>query len=490
MYRLRSTVPVIIELTSLLPIIGMYLLMLAVAMLPPALIGYVYDEANWYEFLVSFAVTAVSGFFFTRIAKDPHFGYRIRSIFLLTSLVWVFVAIFATLPFLLIEHISFTNAFFETVSGITTTGSTVLSGLDTHEHSILLWRSLLQWLGGIGFVVTGIALLPFLNVGGMRLFRSESSDWSEHLTPRIGNLAREIMALYLSLSLLCMLAYYWSGMTPFEAINHAMATISTGGFSTSDQSLGYFSPAAHWVACFFMLVGGLPFMLIIQSWRTRSARVFLDAQVRGYFAFLALAIAGLTLWLYLHSSYDFLDSLRLSSVNVISVVTTTGFAVTDYSAWGTFALLSFFFLTLVGGCSGSTAGGVKIFRFQLAGIFLRQEMLKLVHPNAVVRWKYNGKAVNADVIRSLIAFSWAFLLTIMLITLLLALGGLDKITSLSAAMTAVANVGPGLGDIIGPAGNFAPLHDFHKWVLSIGMLLGRLEVLTVLVILFPAFWRR
>lgn len=408
---------------------------------------------------------------------------------MLTTSVWLAVAIFAAIPFILIEHISYTDAFFETLSGVTTTGSTILSGLDELEHSILLWRSLLQWLGGIGFVVTGIAVLPFLNVGGMRLFRTESSDWSERSQPQMKSLARTLLLIYLLLTLACTLAFMLAEMTFFEAINHAMTTVSTGGFSTSDQSLGHFSEGAQWVACLFMVLGGLPFLLLVQSIKGGGLTVLRDEQVRGYLQFLLVVSLALSLWLTWHSDYDFWTALRLSAVNIVSVVTTTGFAVTDYSVWGTFPLMLFFFLILVGGCSGSTAGGVKIFRFQLAIKFLRYEMASLLHPNSVVAWKYNDHIINADIIRALVAFSMAFFLTIMLMTLLLSLNGLDHLSSLSAAMSAVANVGPGLGTTVGPATNFASLPDMSKWVLAIGMLLGRLEILTVVVLLLPGFWR-
>ena len=474
----------------LFSITGIYLLLLSLAMLPPAITGYIHGEPDWYEFLYSFGLTFTSGLLLTRVKSSYQYGLGIRTVFLLTVSVWCVVSLYAALPFLLIEHISLADAVFETISGITTTGATVLNNLEQHDYSILLWRSLLQWMGGIGFVITGIALLPILRVGGMRLFWTESSDWTAPKTAGVDRLARSIVLLYLVITIACALAFLAAGMTAFEAVNHAMTTVSTGGFSTSDGSLGNFSPAAHWVACVFMLLGSLPFILLLRGWRRRSAEPLMDAQVRGFLLFLAIVITVIALWLQRHSEYGLLDSLRLCAVNIISVVSTTGFTVTDYSSWGVFPMMVFLLLTTVGGCSGSTAGGVKIFRFQVAGLFLRQELMKLVHPRITTSFEYNRQRISPELMRSLVAFSWAYLCSVGVIALLLALSGLDPLTSLSGALTALANVGPGMGDVIGPANNFSALHEYHKWVLSVGMLLGRLEIITVLVIFFPPFWYR
>ncbi len=278
-------------------------------------------------------------------------------------------------------------------------------------------------------------------------------------------------------------------MTWFEAINHAMTAIATGGYSTSDNSMGNFGPAAHWVAVVLMLAGSLPFTLYVATIRGNRTALIRDEQVRGFLSILAVTCLLFSLWLWLHSNYAYLDALRIVTLNVVSVVTTTGFALGDYSQWGDFAVMVFFYLTFVGACSGSTAGGLKIFRFQVAYTLLRGGLKQLVHPRAVFKQKYNGHNLDEDIVRSILTFSFFFTITIGLIALLLAMIGLDWITALTAAATAVCNVGPGLGPIVGPAGNFASLPDSAKWLLTIGMLLGRLEILTVLVLVTPAFWR-
>jgi trk system potassium uptake protein TrkH len=375
------------------------------------------------------------------------------------------------------------------MSGVTTTGSTVLSGLDNMDHSILIWRSLLQWLGGIGFIVMAVAILPFLNVGGMRLFRTESSDWSDKTIPRTQSLAKYLFMVYVGLTVACGMAYHWAGMNWFQAINHAMTTLSTGGYSTSDNSMAAFPERCHWVGIAFMAAGGLPLLTFAQTIQARTLRVWNDAQIKGYLLFLLFVSFGLALWLSSSKNLAFIDALRLSAFNVVSVVTTTGYGLTDYSQWGALAVISFLFLMLVGGCSGSTAGGIKIFRFQIAVAIMREQLKQQFHPNGIFRERYNNRPINEEIVRSLVTFMMLFMLVIVLLTLILVLCGLDPMTSLSGAITAVTNVGPGLGPVIGPAGNFASLPVVAKWALSIGMLLGRLEILTVAVLFHPSFWR-
>jgi trk system potassium uptake protein TrkH len=390
----------------------------------------------------------------------------------------------------LIHHISYTDAFFETMSGITTTGSTILVGLDHASPGLLIWRSMLHWLGGIGFIGMAVAILPLLRVGGMRLFQTESSDWGEKVMPRSHMVAKHILLIYLGLTLIGCMAFWAAGMTPFDAINHSMASISTGGFSTSDLSLANWpQPAVHWVAVVLMIAGSLPFTLYVASLRGHRRALFKDHQVRGFLGFLLVTWLVFGTWLWLHSDNSWLDAFRIVAVNVTSVVTTTGFALGDYTTWGSFAVLLFFYLTFVGGCSGSTAGGLKIFRFQVAYVLLRANLQQLVHPRAVIKQQYNNHNLDEEIVRSLITFSFFFTITIGVIALGLTLMGLDWVTALTGAATAVCNVGPGLGPIIGPAGNFSSLPDGAKWLLTLGMLLGRLEILTVLVLVTRAFWR-
>jgi trk system potassium uptake protein TrkH len=376
------------------------------------------------------------------------------------------------------------------MSGITATGATIFSGLDGMSPGVLIWRSLLHWLGGIGFIAMAVAILPMLRIGGMRLFQTESSDRSDKVMPRSHMVAKYMVLAYVGLSALAVLAFWLAGMNPFDAINHAMSAIATGGFSTSDASLAKWQePAVHWVAVVVMILGSLPFVLYVSTLRGNYQALLRDAQVRGFLFILLSSWLVLATWYWATNQLHWLEALRHVAVNITSVMTTTGFALGDYSLWGPFATMLFFYLGFVGGCSGSTAGGLKIFRFQVAYILLKANLQQLVHPRAVIKQQYNRHRLDEDIVRSILTFSFFFTITIATLALALTLCGLDWITALSGAASTVAGVGPGMGPIIGPAGNFSSLPDSAKWLLTIGMLLGRLEILTVLVLLLPAFWR-
>ncbi|NYS62057.1 Trk system potassium transporter TrkI [Vreelandella salicampi] len=412
--------------------------------------------------------------------------------FLVTTLSWVSISGFASLPLALgAPQLSFTNAVFESVSAITTTGSTILVGIEHLSDGLKLWRGLMQWLGGIGIIVMGIAILPLLKVGGMRLFHTESSDWSDKVMPRTGGIAKATLSIYCFITFTAILAYWLGGMTILDAVVHAMTSVATGGFANSDASFGAYAESPHllWMGSLFMLGGSLPFVLYIRFLRSSRSALWRDQQVRGLLMLLVSVIAGLTFW-RIQSGTDAFEALTHTTFNVISVVTTTGYASDDYTKWGALAVVAFFYLTFVGGCSGSTSGGMKIFRFQVAALLLRNQLRYLIHANGVFPNRYNGHPMTDDVTRGVVAFSFFFFLTIAGLALSLSLMGLDMVTALSGAATAVANVGPGLGDIIGPSGNFASLPNAAKWLLCIGMLMGRLEILTVLVLLTPMFWRR
>ncbi len=472
-------------------ILGIFLITLAVSMAIPMLTLLLFERTDDLNaFLWSSLITLVAGLALVIPGRPAHTHLRPRDMYFLTTASWIVVCCFAALPMVIIQQISYTDAFFETMSGITTTGSTVLTGLDSASPGLLIWRSLTNWLGGIGFIGMAVAILPLLRVGGMRLFQTESSDWGEKVMPRSHMAAKYILLVYIGLSALSALCFWLAGMTPFEAVNHAMSSIATGGFSTSDSSLAHWSqPAVHWVAVLFMILGALPFTLYVATIRGNRRALLKDHQVRGFLGFLLITCLGFGTWLWLNSAHAWLDAVRIVAVNVTSIVTTTGYALGDYSQWGGFAVMVFFYLTFVGGCSGSTAGGMKIFRFQVAYVLLRANLQQLVHPRAVIKQQYNGHNLDEEIVRSILTLSFFFGITIGGIALGLALMGLDWITALTGAATAVCNVGPGLGPIIGPAGNFSSLPDAAKWLLSLGMLLGRLEILTVLVLLTPAFWR-
>ncbi|ANO31715.1 TrkH family potassium uptake protein [Vibrio breoganii] len=480
-----------VNVRPILFVLGLVLSKLALFMYPPTILAIFNPGSGFVEFAQAVAITHLVSFICLSFGRTKQFKLNVRDVFLVTTLVWVVSTIFAALPFVFINHISFTDAYFETMSGITTTGSTVLSGLDDMSHSILLWRSLLQWLGGIGFIVMGVAILPMLNVGGMRLFQTESSDWSDKSSPRVKSVAKNIVVVYLALTLACFASYVATGMTPFEAINHAFTTISTGGYSTSDGSMNHFSHQTQWFSTLFMFLGGLPFLLFVAAYRKQSLSALTkDAQVIGFFKLFMVASLAITAWLVLRDHYEVSDALRVSMFNVVSVLTTTGFGLEDFTAWGTLTTVLFTFLLMMGACSGSTAGGIKVFRFQIALTLLKIQMMKLIHPSGVFVQRYNKRRVNDDIIRSIVAFSLTFFATVLIVAAGLSAMDLDAITSLSGAITAVANVGPGMGSVIGPTGNFSSLPDAAKWLLSFGMLLGRLEILTILVLFLPAFWRR
>ncbi len=415
-----------------------------------------------------------------------------RFMFVLTVSSWLIVALLSALPFYLSNHgISMTDAFFESTSGITTTGATVFSGLDQMDPDLLLWRSILQWMGGIGIIGMFVAVLPFLRVGGMRLFSTESSEWTDKALPRMKTLSRSLLFVYVVLTAFGVLIYWLSGMTLFDAFNHSLTSISTGGFSTSDQSMGKFNDLILLESTLLMILGSLPFFLYVREIHGQHGVLFRDQQVRLFLAILFVVPVLITLYRWWVSPIPFnpLHNYVATLFNVTSVITTTGYASEDYSTWGPLAFVVFFFLMFVGGCSGSTAGGMKIFRFQLSLIILREQLMRLLHPRAVLSRNFNGRAVSDEIISSMIAYTFIFLLSLLVITVALAAMELDFITAITGALSALTNVGPGLGDIIGPADNFAPLPDAAKWVLSIGMLMGRLEVLSVVIVLSPAFWR-
>lgn len=412
--------------------------------------------------------------------------YRRLHTFLLTGSIWITGASAGALP-LWLWQLSPSDAFFEAMSGITTTGSTVMSSLDTTAPGILLWRGVLQWLGGIGFIVTGIAFLPILRVGGMQLFRTESSERGEKEMASAARFAGATVWIYMALTVMCAAVYSAGGMTVFEAVAHAFTTVSTGGYSTSDSSFGHFDSAfLQWSGTLFMVAGALPFAWYIKG---LNRRAFRSEQVGSLLSFLFVTIAVLTLWRVATAQTPVLETLRLVAFNVVSVVTTTGYASTDYTTWGPLAVAAFFTLTAVGGCTGSTSGGAKTMRWIILFRVIRVQMRTVHSPSAVVGARYEGLPVDMDVVSGVSTFFFFYAATVGILAAALGFYGLDLETSLSGALTAVANVGPGVGDTIGPAGNFASLPDGAKLLLCFGMYVGRLEMLTVYVLLTAAFWR-
>jgi trk system potassium uptake protein TrkH len=467
-------------------------LVLAMFMTLPLIVLVIENDPDAPAFAVSLMIILSATFLTWALTRGVPLELKPWQMFILTAGSWTSISCFASLPLILgAPQLSFTNAVFESVSAITTTGSTVLVGIENLSDGLKLWRGLMQWMGGIGIIVMGIAILPFLKVGGMRLFHTESSDWSDKVMPRTGGIAKATLAVYVILTLAAMLSYWLGGMLPLDAIVHGMTSLATGGFANSDASFGAYAeqPWLLWMASFFMLSGALPFVLYIRFIRSSKSALWKDQQVRGLLKLLLAAIVILSAWRVVQGD-DWFVSLTHVTFNVISVVTTTGYASDDYTLWGSLPIAAFFYLTFVGGCSGSTSGGMKIFRFQIAMLMLRNQLRYLIHANGVFTNRFNQQPVTSDISRSVVAFSFFFFITIAVLALGLAALGLDLVTALTGAATAVANVGPGLGDIIGPAGNFAPLPDAAKWLLCIGMLMGRLEILTVVVLMTPMFWRR
>lgn len=473
-------------------IVSVMFVLLSIFMTLPVILLAGFETPNAMAFAESAAIVCGLGILGMAATYSKPRDLKPRYMFVLTVSSWFIIALFSSLPFYLSDlGISAADAFFEGTSGITTTGATVLSGLDDMDRDLLIWRSILQWIGGIGIIGMFVAVLPFLRVGGMRLFATESSEWTDKALPRMKTLSRGLLVVYLVFSIIAVVTYYFSGMTLFDAFNHGLTSIATGGFSTSDMSMGKFNDLILMEATLFMIIGSLPFFLFVREMHGQHGVLFRDQQVRLFLAILFFVPLLLTLyrWMVSPVPFDPIHNYASTLFNVTSVVTTTGYASEDYSAWGPLAFVLFFFLMFVGGCSGSTAGGMKIFRFQLSLIILREQLMRLLHPRAVLTRNYNGRAVSDEIISSMIAYTFIFLLCLLLITIALAAMQLDFVTALSGALTSLTNVGPGLGDIIGPAGNFGPLPDAAKWVLSVGMLMGRLEILSVVIVLSPAFWR-
>ncbi|MFW6077366.1 MAG: TrkH family potassium uptake protein, partial [Hyphomicrobiales bacterium] len=470
------------------------LLVLTVFMVPPAATDLIAANPDWQVFAGSAFVTGFLGLMLVTISRGAMgYGISVREGFVLTLASWVCLSAVAAIPFWLLEReigLSAVDAWFEAVSGLTTTGATVLVGLDSLPPGILLWRSIIQWVGGLGVVMMAILMLPFLRVGGMQLFQLESSERGEKFVPRAGELMSLLALTYLGLTTVCTAAYVWAGMTTFDAINHAMTTIATAGFSTHDASFGHFSePAIHWVAIVFMFAGSLPLLLFARAVKTGSLKVWNDDQVKAHAKIVLTVIFGLTAWYMIRTDAGPADALRIVSLNTVSVITTTGYALGDYSAWAPGAAGVFFVLMFIGGCSGSTCGGMKTFRLQIMTITAISYLKRLISPNRVVVSAYGGRQITGDVSAAVLAFVSVMFATVMMFTVALSLFGLDFETALSAATSAVTNVGPGLGATVGPAGNFSSLPDGAKILLSIAMLLGRLEFFTVLVVFSRDFWR-
>ena len=472
-------------------LIGILLIVLGVSMLAPYTLQVFLDEGS-HSFISASFVTIFIGVLFILANLEKEYKLNLKQTFLFSSLAWVMVAIFGSLPFLLSnQNFSLSEAFFESMSGITTTGATIISDLDNSPKSILLWRAIMQWLGGIGIVVMAITILPLLKVGGMQLFKMEGPESTEKILPRTIEVATIIISTYIILTFICGFFYWTFGMTIFDSVSHSMTTIATGGFSTHNESIGYFkSSNIEIVASIFIILGSIPFLSYLKFAKGNRKVFFQDMQIKGLLYLLVISIFVMFFYLFfINYESSLFEKLRISSFNVISILSGTGYVTDDFGLWGKFSLIFFLLLMFIGGCAGSTACGIKIFRLQMLLIFLKNQIKKFISPNSVIINKYNNQKISDNFINSVIIFIFTFLFIFFIIAMLLSISGLDFITSISGAASSISNVGPGLGDIIGPNGNYKDIPDLSKWILSIGMLLGRLELFAVLVLFFPSFWR-
>lgn len=480
-----------IDLRPVILVIGVFMAILGVSMLAPALVDFSLGNATWPVFIGAAAVSITIGLGLWASARGTTSQLSARQAILMTVGSWASLAALGALPFYWSGvTASYTDAFFESMSGITTTGATVITGLDNLPTGILLWRAILQWLGGLGIIVMAVAVLPMLQIGGMQLFKAEAFETPEKILPRATQISGSLTLVYAVLSAVCALLYASAGMGIADAVMHAMTTVATGGFSSKNLSIGAFGSAQiEMIAIVFMILGSLPFILFVQLSGGRIRPLLRDAQVRAF----ALTVTALvlTLWFYLAltGQQPGLSGLRRAAFNLISIMTGTGYASGDYESWGLFSTALFFIVMFIGGCAGSTACGIKIFRFQVLFQELRQQTARLIFPNGIFVKQFNGRPISEGVSSAVMSFFFLYLASFIVLAIALSLTGLDPLTAFSGAATAISNVGPGLGPVIGPTGNFSSLSDTAKWLLSAGMILGRLELFTVLVLLLPAFWR-
>ncbi|MDY0008076.1 MAG: TrkH family potassium uptake protein [Bdellovibrionales bacterium] len=469
---------------------GILLLILSAAMFLPMAVDLTHGSNDWKVFASAQLVTAFIGFALIFANREDKFTMNLRQTFVLTSVAWIFMTAFAALPFAFADiNLPYGRAFFEAMSGLTTTGATVITGLDDLPKGILIWRSMLQWLGGVGFLVIALAVLPLLQVSGMQIFKTQSFG-TDKVLPSAQQMAFYIMMIYALLTLSCAVLLFAAGMSLFDAFCHAMTSVATGGFANYDTSIGHFKSATiEWIVIGFMLLGALPFVQYVRMLKGNSRAALNDVQVRTFFCILGFLAALVAVYLFITGQAGFFDAIRNALFMLTTLMTTTGFVSRDYSAWGPLVVGIAFVSMYLGACSGSTAGGIKIFRLQILWAMLQQQIRRLIVPHGVFQVHYNKKVVDADVLTSVAVFFFVHIMTWMAVTILLHMTGLDFITAVSGAITAVSNVGPGLGHMIGPSGTFHPLPDSAIWIMSFAMLLGRMEFLTFFVLLAPRFWR-
>jgi len=480
---------------SVLNVLSVLIVVFSLAMLLPLCVSFVYGDAAQHAFEEAVLITFVSGAVLWVVTRARQAELQTRDGFLLVALVWTVLPAFSTLPLLIyMPELSFTDAYFETVAALTTTGSTVLSDLDKLPPSINLWRCELQWLGGMGIIVLAVAILPLLGIGGSQIMRTETPGPMKDtkLTPRITETAKGLWLVYALMTLACMLVFKAVGMGWFDAIVHSFSTLSLGGFSSHDAGFGYFnSPAIEAAAIFFMIVGGINFGTHFLAFRRQSFAPYRrDPEAGAYIALLAMSVFGIAFFLFANQVYpSFWTALRHSAFNVVSMATTAGFASADFNHWPVFAPVWMLFLCCFATCSGSTGGGIKMIRAELMVRQALRELMSIIHPRAYLPVKLSGQRVENNIIFAVLAFMLIWGGSVVAMTMLLLASGLDIITAFSAVIVCICNTGPGL-NLVGPAATYASLSDFQTWVCTAAMLIGRLELFTLFIVITPAFWRK
>ena len=479
------------KFSPIIYLIGMLLCILSLFMMIPAFVDWLYGNNDWPAFVGASLLTLFVGailYLSNRDSTTEHL--ELRQAFLLTNSAWISIALFGSLPFLLSEiDMSFTDAIFESTSGITTTGATVINNLEATSHGILIWRALLQWLGGVGIIVMALAVLPMLSIGGMQLFKTESYETPDKVVPKAASFAAGISIVYITLTVVWALMLWVAGMPLFDSIAHAMTTLATGGYSTRSDSLAAFnSSSIEIIVIFGMIVGSLPFVHYIAITKKGLKNLFKDDQVKLFLTLIVFVVLIVSIYLNLND-IPFLEALRLASFNVISIITGTGFGTSDFNNWGGFPTTILLILMFIGGCAGSTTCGLRMARIQVLVANAKAQISKLIRPHAVVVSYYNQKPIPENVAESVMGFFFLYIISFAVIACLLGGLGLDLITAISGAASAIGNVGPGLGDIIGPSGTYQSIPELGKLFLCAGMILGRLEIFAILVMFSPLFWK-
>ena len=479
------------KFSPIIYLIGMLLCILSLFMMIPAFVDWLYGNDDWPAFVGASLLTLFVGailYLSNRDSTTEHL--ELRQAFLLTNSAWISIALFGSLPFLLSEiDMSFTDAIFESTSGITTTGATVINNLEATSHGILIWRALLQWLGGVGIIVMALAVLPMLSIGGMQLFKTESYETPDKVVPKAASFAAGISIVYITLTVIWALMLWVAGMPLFDSIAHAMTTLATGGYSTRSDSLAAFnSSSIEIIVIFGMIVGSLPFVHYLAITKKGLKNLFKDDQVKLFLTLIVFVVLIVSIYLNLND-IPFLEALRLASFNVISIITGTGFGTSDFNNWGGFPTTILLILMFIGGCAGSTTCGLRMARIQVLVANAKAQISKLIRPHAVVVSYYNQKPIPENVAESVMGFFFLYIISFAVIACLLGGLGLDLITAISGAASAIGNVGPGLGDIIGPSGTYQSIPELGKLFLCAGMILGRLEIFAILVMFSPLFWK-